>query len=105
LNQIISKIPLFNNRSITKNKADFLATVISTLFPLNSEFDYEHDRTVYFHQVYNCIPDNLNYKLKYQNISDKELVIFKIVLDFCTGYLKEFDTPYFKKYRKDLIKI
>ena len=71
---------------------------------INSDFKNENERFIYLHQVYNCIPDELLAMLKYKNYSDKELVILKLVLDFSTNYLKEFDTPYFKQYRKEIIK-
>ena len=35
---------------------------------------------------------------------NRELIIIKLILDFSTNYLKEYDGPYFKRYKTYLIK-
>lgn len=78
--------------------------LIAKLFPWDSDFESETEKQKYLTSIYNCFP-NLKIKLKYKNYIEKELVIVKLMLDFSTIFLKQYDGPYFKRYKYDLIQV
>ena len=74
------------------------------MFPCDSDFESETEKIKYLTSIYNCFP-NLKTKLKYKNFIEKELVIVKLMLDFSSRFLKQYDGPYFKRYKYDLIQV
>jgi len=86
-----------------ENKTDCLLAFITKLFPNESDFENEIQRLKYYNKLYSIFP-NIKTKLKYKNYSEKEMPIMKLILDSSTYILKQWDGPYFERYRKDLIR-
>jgi len=67
------------------------------LFPRDCLFACDNEKSKYLTEVFNCIPE-IGSNIKYNNFTEKEMVILKLILDFQTYYYKIFDGPYYNSY-------